>query len=131
MIRLFRSTRSALLNRLHGMGSCCECRCCRRRAACWSGRRWKSQKREKLQERAMETDSVQPWVRRVLGEVSPSRWGLLHGSCTENTQQMNSSNHLIHFSVTLRHTARITPRPKTIKSGILYRRKIILYSPET
>lgn len=78
----------------------------------------------------METDSMEPWVQRVLGEVCPSPEGLLHGSCTENTQQMNISNHLIHFSVTFRHTARITRRPKPIKSGILYRKKTILYSPE-
>lgn len=48
----------------------------------------------------METDSTEPWVQHVLGEVCPSPEGLLHGSCTENTQQMNISNHLIHFSVT-------------------------------
>lgn len=78
----------------------------------------------------MQTDSTEPWVRRVLGEVRPSRWGLPRGSCTENTQQMNISNDLIHFSVTIQRTARITPQPKTVKSGILYRKKIILYSPE-
>lgn len=68
----------------------------------------------------METDSTEPWVQCILGEVRPSPGGF---SCTENTQQMNISNHLIQFSITLRHTARITPRPKTVKSGILYRKK--------
>lgn len=77
----------------------------------------------------MERVSTELWVWHVLGEVHPGRGGLLPGTCTENTQ-MNISNHLIHFSVTLQHTARFTSQPKNVKSGILYRKKIILYSPE-
>lgn len=76
--------------------------------------RWGSQEREELQERSAGRQQRLPawgvfWER---SGTAPSQPLQLWGSWTENAQQLNVSNHLIHCSVTVPRTARITPRPK-------------------
>lgn len=123
-------TRSALPVCLHRAGSCRKRQCC----PCWSYRspRGGEARREKSYER---TAGRQQWLPGcgTFWEwcgTAPS-WPLqLWGSRTENTQRLNVSNHLIHCSVTVQRTARITPRPKNIRSGILYRKKTLSFIPQ-